>query len=151
MVRGQRYLKMVWSMLRKSYCKFLLSVLLLLLCLGGYGWSFGVRITTTHHQQERFVQEFFKKHLHALFRDGEGIRMVTDGQITLRGEASFYLKQLDVFEGPLDKHSKMKFELEEIQEDGVTIGYESRVDHHSFGKNLIAIDQGILKLEWQNE
>ena len=82
------------------------------------------------------------------------VRVVSDGHFRIQialGETSaiFFLNPGDVFYGPPDHHQTESFRLKEILRDGAMMTYESKLDHRSFGKNLLTIDQGAFKVNWK--
>ena len=46
-------------------------------------------------------------------------------------------------------HQSSRYTLKEIEPTGIIIEYEKRFDHRSFGKNLISLDRGELRIPWK--
>ena len=47
-----------------------------------------------------------------------------------------------------DDHGTITFVLKEVNSSGVVIGYEEKFNHRSFGRNLITIDEGEVKVAY---
>jgi hypothetical protein len=63
----------------------------------------------------------------------------------------FTLRVNETFLHRPDHHQSTTYTLEKIEPTGIVIRYESRFDHRSFGKNLINVNRGTLRLPWKEE
>ena len=111
------------------------------------------KIENTQNQQVQFWQEQFDKHTKRVAVYEDKIVLETDGffliESDMMGKAKDFLWSKSVKLFKPDDHSQNEFWIQEIQEEGVVIKYKSQFDHRSFGKNLITIDEGTLKLKWK--
>ncbi|MDO8489554.1 MAG: hypothetical protein Q7S42_05555 [Candidatus Omnitrophota bacterium] len=109
----------------------------------------------TYDQEKDWYQDFFAKHLLESERIDAKVKMVSDGFFGIRDDESgsiastFILPVEGTFSGPLDHHAHSKFTIKNIEPDGVTIQYESRFDHRSFGNDLISTDIGTVKIKYK--
>ena len=56
----------------------------------------------------------------------------------------------DTVSGPPDHHAGSSFEVAAIDDTGVTLTYRSQFDHRSFGKSLITVDRGTVRISWKS-
>lgn len=61
----------------------------------------------------------------------------------------FDLKVGESFKHRPDHHLTSCYTLKAIEPTGIIIEYETRFDHRSFGKNLINVDRGELRIHWK--
>ena len=125
------------------------SFILLLFC----GNLSATDIIETEGEQAGFHEKAFKKRLISLTHDGAtvyfkfkeaGLGFVADSESGFE----FNLKQGQLFSTAPDHHGATQYILEEIGPDGITLRYEARFDHRSFGPDKITIDRGTFKLPY---
>lgn len=123
-------------------------------------------IQETKNKQARSWEDFLYKHLRT-FDVGEveyvgvpgdelpsvnhaTVHVVSDGSLVSvdKREPDFYLRRGDVFVLP-DHHGSVKFVLKNIYFGGADFEYESTFDHRSFGKNLLTVDRGMVRLDFK--
>lgn len=121
-----------------------LNTFLVLLFLFGCGMAKAPKIEKTINEQKGWFEKYFTEHVNTIDRaNGKTIKLKTDGRIqSNEGLSEFEVKVGEEFKNPPDKHSRIRYTLKEIHEDGVIVEYESCFGHRSFGKNLMTIDTG---------
>ena len=68
-----------------------------------------------------------------------------------RRTGDFVLGVGESFRGRPDHHSSGRYTLKAIEPTGVVLAYDTRFDHRSFGKNLINVNRGELRIPWKNK
>ena len=63
--------------------------------------------------------------------------------------SDFYLKRKQSFYNQPDHHATVAYELLDFNENNLSLKYTSSFDHSSFGRDLITIDTGIIKLNYK--
>lgn len=112
------------------------------------------KILVTENKEIDFIKNIFEQRIQTLdAKNGEVsiefkklfVFCENDGKT----QAKILLKTGDEFLGLPDDHGSIKYKLLKIDVDGIDMGYESRFDHRSFGRNLITIDKGVVHLLWK--
>jgi hypothetical protein len=62
----------------------------------------------------------------------------------------FVLSVGESFRARPDHHSSGQYTLKAIQTPGVVLAYDTRVDHWLFGKQLINVNRGELRIRWKD-
>jgi len=62
----------------------------------------------------------------------------------------FVLRVGESFRARPDHHSSGQYTLKAIEPTGIVLSYDTRFDHRSFGKNLINVNRGELRIPWKN-
>ena len=57
----------------------------------------------------------------------------------------------DDFQMAPDEHASARFVVRAIDDEGITVEYESSFDHHSFGKDLITRDIGQFRWDYSDK
>ncbi|MBX9689672.1 MAG: hypothetical protein K2X27_23375 [Candidatus Obscuribacterales bacterium] len=126
--------------------KAMLAILLLGQVLISGGVAMATETRNTSGEQAKVLSESLKKHiLQASASDGKA-KLVSDGHYTKAQQKEFFLAVSESFDGPPDRHSSTKFSLKSILPTALKLGYESRFDHNSFGKDLVTIETGEIDL-----
>jgi hypothetical protein len=109
-------------------------------------------INTTGKEQQWF-QDRFAEHLLGLSRQDGKARFVTDGFFISEDpdgpRNEFVLGPGNAFGRPPDHHGSGRLWVRRIDENGVTIEYESWFDHRSFGPYKITVDRGTVHIPWK--
>jgi hypothetical protein len=133
-----------------------ISAMLLALTLIGCDPS-AVRIEETRDQQSAWLHDRLSECMVGLTPDGaHGVRYRA-------GKKGCSLLGFDTGEGGMgtlrmgdafsiaDHHLSLTWRIEDISAEGVDIGYETRFNHASFGKDMIKIDRGRVRLPCRNQ
>ncbi len=62
----------------------------------------------------------------------------------------FVLRVGESFRARPDHHSSGQYTLKAIEPPGIVLVYDTRFDHRSFGKNLINVNRGELRIPWKS-
>ena len=106
-------------------------------------------------KEQQWFKDRFEEHLIQLVRVNGQTRFVTDGFFIADRTGTdhphdFTLGVGGAFCRPPDHHAAVRLWVRQIDDDGVVVEYESRFNHISFGKNLITIDRGTVRLPWES-
>jgi hypothetical protein len=105
------------------------------------------RTEQTQNEQRDWVVEYLTKHITACAVEGAAVSISSDGAVVSDdGSKSFRLQAGGTFRNLPDHHASLYYTLKEIGAGTIAVGYESRFDHRSFGKDLITIDSGVVEL-----
>lgn len=136
----------------RSFISVMLLPLTLIAC-----ESSAVRTEETREQQSAWLRDRFSECMVSLTPDGaHAVRYRTGNKGCSplgfdAGEGGMGTLRLDDTFSKADHHLSLTWRIEGISAAGVQIGYEARFDHGSFGKDLITIDRGRVRLPYRNQ
>jgi hypothetical protein len=95
-------------------------------------------------------------HLISVVPISEKVSVITDGSLGVRDSAGVWQKEFVLGKGEKfmmqpDEHASASFEVVGIKPDSVSLKYVSQFDHRSFGKNLIATDEGEIEVSFTSK
>ena len=121
-----------------------------------FSWSRGraaPAVVESTAAQSAFWQDRFSKDVRKASRVGERARLVlnrafrtADG--TLGDE--FVLGVGDTLRTPPDNHALATFQVDSVNDQGITFRYRAEFDHNSFGKNRVTVDRGTVLVPWKD-
>ncbi len=131
-----------------------LSLLAVLLTLPSALWATPTQETSDKHKTH--LRTFCETHLISISRFDHQIAFTSDGKLgtwigdgtTKRWVSDWSLAPNGTFYTQPDHHSAIEFTVLAVSDTGVTIGYTSRFDHRSFGKDLLTIDRGSFEIDY---
>jgi hypothetical protein len=128
-------------------------ILVIVTILVGGGWLIHKRLARppatverTFGREARWWAERCREHIRELAPEGQRVRITQDGWFG--AELTPVLSIGDVLATQPDEHATSWCRLAAIDHDGIILEYESTFNHQSFGKNLITIDSGQVRLPW---
>ena len=137
----------------KNVCRILMLAVLIISSVGCQQ-SEGPKVENTTGKEQRWFEDFFKRHIiFVSYQDGK-VHFVSDGAFGARSEGfsldeDFYVTEGDVFYKVADHHAAAEFTVGAIDAARVILKYKSTFDHRSFGPNLITNDTGEVELEYK--
>ncbi len=115
------------------------------------------RIEKTFGKNREEIKQLLEEHLVFVSLENGRVHFVSDGKLGIDWGKSaenpwttdFSLKKSESFFAYPDKHGSSEFKVLDISPNYVEIEYLNEFDHQSFGKNLISIDTGTVKLSYK--
>lgn len=112
------------------------------------------RVERTTGKNGEATRAFLDRHFTAVRRDGQNVRFVGDDWFGVGASRArtgeFVVPVGGTFQGRRDHHASSRYRVDAVDDAGVTVWYESSFNHSSFGKNLITVDSGTVKLPWRD-
>jgi len=127
-----------------------LAVVLALAMAGCVQLPFSDRRTTFGKERD-WQHGLLAEHVTGLERVGDdAARVVTDGWIvSMDGHKDFVINRGQKFRRSADHHAWTLYTLKEVRQAEIVVAYESGFDHHSFGKDLVTVDRGKVKIRYR--
>ena len=114
------------------------------------------KVERTAGRDKSRTENYLKAHVLLMYPVSGRTLFVTDGKLGVYDSGHNWRKEFTLatgegFQAQPDHHASSHFDIKDVNRLGVVLKYSNRFDHGSFGKGLITIDEGEIKLTFKGQ